>query len=61
MRGPVLLAGRVEITAEVAENAEVILALQHRELPLHAVQFHPESVLTPDGRGMLAAWLDTLS
>ena len=48
------------ITAEVAEDSEVILALQHRELPLHAVQFHPESVLTPDGRGMLAAWLDTL-
>lgn len=50
-----------EITAEVADDSEVILALQHRELPLHAVQFHPESVLTPDGRGMLAAWLDTLN
>ena len=49
-----------EITAEVAEDSEVILALQHRELPLHAVQFHPESVLTPNGRGMLVAWLDTL-
>lgn len=49
-----------EITAEVAEDSKVILALQHRELPLHAVQFHPESVLTPAGRDMLAAWLDTL-
>ena len=37
------------------------LALSHGSLPLHAVQFHPESVLTPDGRGMLAAWLATLS
>jgi anthranilate synthase component 2 len=49
------------VTAEVASDPSIVLALRHGSLPLHAVQFHPESVLTPDGRGMLAAWLATLS
>lgn len=50
-----------EVTAEVATEPDIVLALRHKTLPLHAVQFHPESVLTPDGRGMLAAWLDSLA
>jgi len=48
------------VTAEVAKDPSIVLAIRHRSLPLHAVQFHPESVLTPQGRGMLAAWLKTL-
>ena len=48
------------VTAEVALDPSIVLALQHNTLPLHAVQFHPESVLTPQGRGMLAAWFATL-
>ena len=35
----------------------VIMALQHRDLPLHGVQFHPESVLTQGGHLLLASWL----
>ncbi|MFB9955443.1 aminodeoxychorismate/anthranilate synthase component II [Cellulomonas denverensis] len=35
----------------------IIMGLQHRELPLHGVQFHPESVLTEGGHRMLANWL----
>jgi para-aminobenzoate synthetase component 2 len=35
----------------------VVMALQHRELPLHGVQFHPESVLTQGGHRLLANWL----
>jgi para-aminobenzoate synthetase component 2 len=35
----------------------VIMGLQHRELPLHGVQFHPESVLTEHGHRLLANWL----
>ncbi|MFD1469006.1 anthranilate synthase component II [Hymenobacter caeli] len=34
-----------------------LMALQHRTLPLFGVQFHPEALLTPDGRAMLANWL----
>jgi para-aminobenzoate synthetase component 2 len=35
----------------------VVMALQHRVLPLHGVQFHPESVLTEGGHRLLANWL----
>ena len=35
----------------------VIMAARHRELPLHGVQFHPESVLTEYGHRILANWL----
>jgi para-aminobenzoate synthetase component II len=35
----------------------VIMAVRHRELPVHGVQFHPESILTEGGHRMLANWL----
>ncbi|MBK9726424.1 MAG: aminodeoxychorismate/anthranilate synthase component II [Candidatus Lutibacillus vidarii] len=35
----------------------VIMAVQHATLPLHGVQFHPESVLTEGGHRLLANWL----
>ena len=36
----------------------IIMGLQHRTLPLHGVQFHPESVLTEGGHRLLANWLE---
>ncbi|XVX20339.1 aminodeoxychorismate/anthranilate synthase component II [Actinomycetota bacterium] len=35
----------------------IIMAARHRDLPLHGVQFHPESVLTEGGHRILANWL----
>jgi len=45
----------LEITAK-SDDGE-IMALRHREFPVHGVQFHPESVLTRDGRKILASFL----
>ena len=45
----------LEVTA-VSDEGQ-IMALRHRELNVRGIQFHPESVLTPDGRKMLQNWL----
>ena len=45
----------LEITAESDEGQ--IMALHHREYDIHGIQFHPESVLTPEGRQILRNWL----
>jgi anthranilate synthase/aminodeoxychorismate synthase-like glutamine amidotransferase len=40
-----------------ARGGDVIMAVRHRELPAEGVQFHPESVLTEQGRELLANFL----
>ena len=45
----------LEITA-VSDEGQ-IMALKHRELNVRGIQFHPESVLTPDGKKMIQNWL----
>ena len=49
------LPRELKVTA-VTEDGEV-MAVEHTEYPIFGVQFHPESILTPDGRKMLANFL----
>jgi anthranilate synthase/aminodeoxychorismate synthase-like glutamine amidotransferase len=46
----------LEITAETAEGE--IMGLQHKTLPIHGVQFHPESILTTKGKRLLQNFLE---
>ena len=50
------LPDSLAITAE-SDDGE-IMGLQHREFPIHGVQFHPESILTGEGRKLLANFLN---
>jgi para-aminobenzoate synthetase component 2 len=54
-----VLAETVPDDLEVTGRTDngIVMALQHRELPLFGVQFHPESVLTEGGHRLLANWL----
>lgn len=36
----------------------IVMALRHRSLPVYGVQFHPESILTPDGQTLLRNFLE---
>jgi anthranilate synthase component 2 len=45
----------LEVTAETEQGE--IMAVRHRTLPLEGVQFHPESVLTPEGPALMANYL----
>ena len=45
----------LEITATDSENR--IMALRHREFDVRGIQFHPESVLTPEGATIIKNWL----
>jgi len=49
------LPGELEITARTDED--LIMALAHKDRPIFGVQFHPESVLTRNGRQLLANFL----
>ncbi len=43
-------------TAET--NSGEIMAMEHTDLPVFGVQFHPESILTPSGRTIISNWLN---
>jgi para-aminobenzoate synthetase component 2 len=53
------LPDELEITAWVTENGQQdIMALQHKQLAIASVQFHPESVLTEQGHQLLQNFID---
>ena len=49
------LPAMLELTAETDRGE--IMGVRHKELPLEGVQFHPESVLTPEGDRLMANFL----
>ncbi|MBP3512150.1 MAG: aminodeoxychorismate/anthranilate synthase component II [Prevotella sp.] len=48
--------GCLEITAESDDGH--IMGLRHKKYDISGIQFHPESILTPDGRTMIGNWID---
>lgn len=62
---PETMPAELEVTATTvrgersgnADEGGVIMGVRHVELPIHGVQFHPESILTQGGHRMLANWL----
>ena len=46
----------LEITARSDEGQ--VMALRHRQHDIRGIQFHPESILTPDGKTMLRNWIE---
>ena len=53
---PASLPSSLKVTARTAEGE--IMALQHQSLPVWGVQFHPESILTVDGKRLLQNFLE---
>ncbi|WP_027000340.1 anthranilate synthase component II [Eisenibacter elegans] len=47
----------LDITARTPDGR--IMAIQHKHYPVSGVQFHPESIMTPEGKQLLFQWLDS--
>ena len=56
---PETMPDTLEVTATTGEG--LIMALRHKEHPIEGVQFHPESILTPEGKHLLQNFLDKVS
>lgn len=48
----------LQVTCKTTDG--VIMGVRHKEYPIQGVQFHPESILTPDGETMIKNWVESL-
>ena len=46
-----------ELVITAISSEDQIMALKHREYDVHGIQFHPDSLLTPDGKQIVGNWL----
>lgn len=53
---PDTLPAALHVTARTGDGE--VMAVQHEKYPIFGVQFHPESILTPDGQAMLANFIN---
>jgi len=56
---PETVPDTLEVTAHTDNG--LIMGLRHKEYPIEGVQFHPESILTPDGKHLLQNFLDRIT
>lgn len=50
------LNGNLEITSETEDK--IIMGIRHKEYPIEGIQFHPESILTPEGVNIIKNWIE---
>ena len=55
---PASMPATLSITARAMDDPTEIHAVKHREHPVWGVQFHPESIMTPDGQRLLKNFLE---
>ena len=48
----------LEVTSQTDEKE--VMAIKHESLPIYGLQFHPESILTPNGRQIIQNWIATI-
>ena len=53
---PATMPPKLRVTARTADGE--VMAVQHTQYPIHGVQFHPESILTPQGRSILKNFME---
>jgi len=53
---PATVPDCLEVTAQ-SDDDGAVMGVRHREFPIEGVQFHPESILTPDGNRLMANFL----
>jgi len=46
----------LEITSKTEDN--IIMGVKHKKFPIEGIQFHPESILTPEGEKIIKNWLE---
>ena len=56
---PETVPDSLEVTAH-SENG-LIMAIRHKEHPVEGIQFHPESIMTPDGKALLQNYLNQVA